>query len=412
MKPATPYAGPLSGVRVADLSMWWSAPLSTELFALMGAEVIKVEAIQRVDGWRLAARMAVDAGVEGAPNFNGVNVNKLGITLDLSRPEGRELLRPIVETADVLVENYSPRVMENLGLADDVLYGWNERLVILSMPGFGLESPWRDYVGFAPTIEQLSGLPVLTGYEAGPPTLSGNSLADPVAGYTGCLALLAALHDRDRTGKGQHVDLSQLEALTSLLGYALLTQELAGATPARRGNGHPCALRGCYPCRGEDRWAVVAAWSDKEFAALCGVIGHPEFAHDVRFSSLEQRLANRDIIDAAIGAWTSTLDPEVVAERLQAGGVPAAPVLGPAGLLADEHLRERGYWVDLDRDFVGRHPHPGLPFRFRRTPGEVREAAPTLGRDNRRVLGGLLGLDEAELSALEASGVIGTMPLE
>jgi crotonobetainyl-CoA:carnitine CoA-transferase CaiB-like acyl-CoA transferase len=391
--------------------MWWSAPLTTELFALMGAEVIKVESIQRVDGWRLAARMAAEVGIEGAPNFNGVNVNKLGITLDLASERGRELLRPLVERADALVENYSPRVMDNLGLTDELLWSWNPSLVILSMPGFGLDSPWRDYVGFAPTIEQLSGLPQLTGYEGGPPSISGNSLADPVAGYTGALALLAALHARQRTGRGQHADLSQLEALTSLLGGALLAEQ-CGKAPERAGNGHTEAVRGCYPCAGSDRWAAIAVYTDEEFRALCTVMNREDLAADARFATAQGRRDHVDELHRAVAAWTESLTPDEVAERVQGAGAPAAPVLSPSGLLADEHLRARGYWVDLDRPMVGRHPHPGLPFRFSRTPGEMREAAPTLGRDNRRVLGGILGLTDKELAELEAKQVIGTAPLE
>ena len=413
MEPFPSFPGPLRDVTIVDLSMWWSGPLATQLFALMGARVIKVESVQRVDGWRLAARMTADVGVEGAANFNGVNLNKLGITLDLSIERGRGLLRQLVEAADALVENYSPRVMGNLGLTDEVLWGWNERLVILSMPAFGLDSPWRDYVGFAPTIEQLSGLPQLTGYAGGPPSLSGNSLADPIAGFNGALALLAALHDRSRTGAPQHVDLSQLEALTSLLGHALLGQQFAGVSPARTGNAHPSAApRGCYPCQGTDRWLVIAVHSDAEFRSLCRAMGQPALAVDARFATHNDRLAHQAALDVLIGASTRGRDQVELASELQSLGVAAGPVLGPAGLLNDEHLRARGYWVELDRDVVGRHPHPGLPFRFSSTPGEVREAAPTLGRDNRRVLGELLGLDDEELHELEAANVIGTHALE
>jgi crotonobetainyl-CoA:carnitine CoA-transferase CaiB-like acyl-CoA transferase len=409
--PEEPGFGPLKGLTIVDLSMWWSGPLATQLFALMGARVIKVESIQRVDGWRAMARTGGDS-IERAPNFNGVNLNKLGITLDLSSERGREILGELVAGADALVENYSPRVMDNLGLDDDTLRGWKSDLVILSMPGFGLAGPWRDYVGFAPTIEQMSGLPELVGYAGGPPSLSGNSLADPIAGYTGCLALLAALHERERTGQGQHVDLSQLEALTSLLGYAFLSEQFNGAAPPRVGNALPGdAPRGCYPSLGDDRWVTVSVHSDGEFRSLCSVIGRPELAADVRFATRDARIRHRDEVDALVAEWTASFEALEAATILQAGGVTAGPVLGPAGLLADPHLKERGYWRDLDRAVVGRHPHPGVPFKFSVTPGLAYESAPTLGRDNRKVLGDLLGMDDAALAKLEADHVIGTTPL-
>lgn len=408
-----PRFGPLDGITVVDLSMWWSGPLTTQLFALMGARVIKVESVQRVDGWRLAARMSADVGLEGAPNFNGVNVNKLGITLDLGQDSGRQILRDLVVGADAVVENYSPRVMGNLGLSDDVLWAWKSDLVILSMPAFGLVGPWRDYVGFAPTIEQMSGLPELVGYPGGPPSLSGNSMADPIAGYSGALALLAALHDRSRTGEGQHVDLSQLESLTSLLGHAIIGSQLSGQAPPRVGNALLSdAPRGCYPCRAPDSWVVVSVRSDDEFRRLCGVLGREPLSTDIRFATATARVARREELDGIVSGWTTQFEPLEAATSLQSAGVTAGPVLGPAGLLEDPHLTDRGYWCELDREVVGRHPHPGVPFHFSRTPGRAYRAAPTLGRDNRKVLGELLGMDEQSLLSLEADQIIGTVPLD
>jgi len=405
--------GPLSNIKIVDLSMWWSGPLTTQLFALMGAEVIKVESIQRIDGWRLAVKMMADAGHESAHIFNGVNLNKQGITLDLSNEEGRKLLRRLVERADALVENYSPRVMGNLGLTDDVLYEWNPNLVILSMPAFGLTGPWRDYVGFAPTIEQLSGLPELTGERDGPPVLSGHSVADPTAGLSGCLALLAALRRAKATGRGCHVDLSQLEALTFLLGPALVAEQLTGSPPPRYGNGHPSAApHGVYPCEGEEQWVVLSVRTDSEWTSLCDAIGRPELAGDTRFSDALNRWRNQRQLDDLIGAWTARHSNTRAAELLQEAGVPSGPVYWPSQLLADPHLRERGYFVELDRDVVGRHPYPGIPFRFSRTPGRVVSAAPTLGQHNQAILQGLLGLSQEQIDALRAAQVIGEQPLE
>lgn len=395
-----PSRGPLTGLRVVDLSMFWSGPLTAELLAQYGAEVVKVESVQRVDGWR---GLAGAATIEESQLFNGVNLNKFGVTLDLTSPRGRELLRPLVERADVLVENFSPRVMGNFGLTDEVLHEWNPALVVLSMPAFGLTGPWRDYVGFAPTIEQLAGLPELTGYCNGPPALCGNSPADPCAGLTGLFALLATLH-ADRPGA--HVDLSQLEALTGLLAPELVAQQLHDGTPSRRGNSGPNAPEGCYPCAGEDHWMVIAAADDDAWAALDECAGR-RWSADPRFADAAARRANAAALDAEIAAWTRGLPASELATELQRRGVVAAPVLHASQLLADDHLRARGSRRRLARDHVPEVEYCVLPFKFAGTPGLVDRPAPTLGHDNDEILGGWLGCDEGELAMLRAERVIG-----
>lgn len=393
--------GPLAGIRVVDLSMFWSGPLAADLFAQYGADVVKVESVQRVDGWR---GLSGNPGIEGSNLFNGVNLNKSGITLDLTSTPGKELLRPLVEQADALVENFSPRVMGNFGLTDDVLHDWNPDLVILSMPAFGLTGPWGEFVGFAPTIEQLSGLPELTGYPDGPPALSGNSLADPCAGLAGCFALLATLQAGRR---GVHIDLSQLEALTGLLAPDLVHQQLTGAPVPRHGS--TCigvAPQGIYPAGGNDRWIVLGAGSDAEWSALATVAALG-WDSDERFATAADRLANVGALDAAIASWTAEHDNVPLAARLQAAGVAAAPVLRPAQLDDDGHLLARGSRVEMSRDHVPDARYTVLPFKFPATPGVVHRPGPTLGQDNDAVLGGRLGLSPEELAALRAARVIG-----
>jgi crotonobetainyl-CoA:carnitine CoA-transferase CaiB-like acyl-CoA transferase len=393
--------GPLTGIAIVDLSMFWSGPLATDLFAQYGADVVKVESVQRVDGWR---GLSGNPGIEGSNLFNGVNLNKSGITLDLTAARGRELLRPLVEQADALVENFSPRVMANFGLTDDVLLGWNPDLVILSMPAFGLTGPWGGFVGFAPTIEQLSGLPELTGYPDGPPALSGNSLADPCAGLAGCFALLATLH-AGRTGC--HVDLSQLEALTGLLAPDLLHQQVTGSAVPRHGSsGLGFAPQGIYPAAGTDRWIVLGAGTDAEWTALATVAALG-WGSDGRFTTAADRLANATELDGAIAAWTVGHDHAALAARLQAAGVPAAPVLTPAHLDDDGHLLARGARQQLSRAHVPDSRYTVLPFTFPATPGVVHRPGPTLGQDNDAVLGGRLGCSPAELAELRAARVIG-----
>jgi crotonobetainyl-CoA:carnitine CoA-transferase CaiB-like acyl-CoA transferase len=393
--------GPLTGVRVVDLSMFWSGPLAADLLAQYGADVVKVESVQRVDGWR---GLAGNTGIEGSNLFNGVNLNKSAVTLDLTSAEGRDLLRPLVAAADVLIENFSPRVMGNFGLTDDVLHGWNPDLVIMSMPAFGLTGPWGGFVGFAPTIEQLSGLPELTGYPDGPPALSGNSLADPCAGLAGCFAVLATLQAGRR---GSHIDLSQLEALTGLLAPDLLHQQLTGAALPRHGaSGIGVAPQGIYPSVGTDRWIVLGATDDAEWTALATVAALG-WATDERFTSPADRLANATALDGEIAAWTAQHDNTTLAARLQAAGVAAAPVLTPAHLDDDGHLLARGSRIEMSRDHVPDARYTVLPFKFPATPGVVHRPGPTLGQDNDAVLGGRLGLSPEQLDALRAARVIG-----
>jgi crotonobetainyl-CoA:carnitine CoA-transferase CaiB-like acyl-CoA transferase len=402
-----PDRGPLSGLRVVDLSMYWSGPLAADLLAQYGAEVIKVESVQRVDGWR---GMASDPGIERSNLFNSVNLNKLGITLDLTSEAGRELLQPLVRRADVLVENFSPRVMGNFGLTDDVLHRWQPSLIVLSMPAFGQSGPWRDFVGFAPTIEQLSGLPELTGYPDGPPMLTGNSVADPCAGLFGAFGLLAVLRHRRSSPGGAHIDFSQLEAMTSLLGPELIATQLGAPPPDRVGNSSSrIAPTGCYPAAGSDNWIVITAATDAAWDGL-NAVARRGWRDDHRFVSPEARLRHAGELDEELRAWTALHDAATLADDLQAHGVAAAPVSTPKSTYLDEHLAARGSTKELERDYVGPARYPVLPFKFSRSPGTVDRAGPTLGQDNDSVLGGLLGLSEANLAALRASRVIGESP--
>ncbi|MFV0526352.1 MAG: CoA transferase [Acidimicrobiales bacterium] len=402
--PARLDGGPLGGIRVVDLTMFWSGPLATELFAQYGADVVKVESVQRFDPWR---GFSLTPGIESSPVFNGVNLNKHGITLDLASGPGRELLRRLVEDADVLVENFSTRVMGNFGLGDEVLFDWNPDLVILSMPAFGLTGPWRDFVGFAPTMEQLSGLPELSGYPDGPPALSGNSISDPAAGLSGCFALLAALR-QGRTGI--RIDLSQLEALTGLIAPELIAVQADGSVPARHGSASPdFAPQGCYPAAEPDTWIVLGAPDDAAFAALADTAAGDglDLLGDPRFADPTSRRAHAAQLDRCLAAWTARHRHVDLARLLQAAGLPAAPVLRPSDLHHDAHLAARGSFQELDRDAVGPARHLVLPFRFPATPGVVRSASPTLGRDNDAILGGRLGLSAEDLAGLRADGIIG-----
>lgn len=400
----------MQGVRILDLSMGWAGPLATMLLADFGAEIVKVESTRHLDWWRgsVAPQSLDDRPYERAPTFNGVNRNKYGCTLDLNDPRGKALLKRLAVICDVLVENFTPRVMENLGLTYDVLRGLNPSLIMLSMPGFGSTGPWRDYAGFGNTVEALSGVTALTGYPDGAPTLCSNAYGDPIAGMGGAIALMMALLHRRKTGEGQHIELSHQELVTHHVSGALMDYQMNGRVQGRKGNRHPwMAPHGVYPCRGEDNWVAIAVSSDPEWRGLCGTLGLDAAWADARFRDTPGRWQHQEEINKILPAATAAWDKKELAERLQGAGIAAAPVLSNGEVLEDPQVQARDSFVWQDRRFAGNHPYPGVAARLSATPGTVRKAAPCLGEDNALVLGGLLGVEEDELESLVRDGVIG-----
>ena len=398
----------LAGVRVVDLSMGWAGPLAARNLADMGADVIKVEGCVRFDWWRgwEATQEWIDSdGAEKNPAFNMVNRNKRDITLDLSTPQGADLLKRLVALSDVVVENYSAGVLPKLGLDYAVLAEANPTLVMISMPAFGTDGPWSGYRAYGSTVEQASGLPHLSGTPEHPPTMMHVALGDPVGGLNGAAALLTALRAKKRTGRGQYLDLSQSQSLFPLGIQGILTQSATGEAPPRLGNRSPrYAPHGVYPCAGDDEWITIAVLNEAQwraFAAHTGISG---------FGDVEDRLTRADELDRAVAAYTKNQVAELLAGELQAVGVPAAQVASSLELASDPHLAARGFWKLLERDVVGELPHPAAPYRVGEAPFDIDRPAPTLGQHNREVLTELLGLADAEIDALERRGVIGNKP--
>ena len=398
----------LAGVRVVDLSMGWAGPLAARNLADMGADVIKVEGCVRFDWWRgwEATQEWIDSdGAEKNPAFNMVNRNKRDITLDLSTPEGADLLKRLVALSDVVVENYSAGVLPKLGLDYNVLAEVNPALVMISMPAFGTDGPWSGYRAYGSTVEQASGLPHLSGTPEHPPTMMHVALGDPVGGLNGAAALLTALRAKKRTGRGQYLDLSQSQSLFPLGIQGILTQSATGEAPPRLGNRSPRhAPHGVYPCAGDDEWITIAVLTETQwraFAAHSGIRG---------FGDTEDRLARADELDRDVAAYTKNQVAELLAGELQAVGVPAAQVASSLELASDPHLAARNFWKLLERDVVGELPHPAAPYRVGEAPFDIDRPAPTLGQHNREVLTELLGLGDAEIDALERRGVIGNKP--
>ncbi|MGH7778835.1 MAG: CaiB/BaiF CoA transferase family protein [Candidatus Binataceae bacterium] len=405
-----------SQIRVLDLSMGWAGPLAGQMLAEMGAEVIKVEDTHYFDWWRGSLSMAAPEAqpIERAATFNTANRGKLGVTIDLLNPRGIELVKRIVAHADILIENYSPGVMERFGLTYEILAPINPRLIMISMPSFGYGGPETFSRGYGNTVEAMAGVTGLARYhdDEQPYTLS-NALGDPVSGLTGTFGILAALHEREKTGRGQWIELAQVESVIPLLAEQILEYQLSGNVPRPRGNRHPeFAPHGIFRCATaeEDSWIAIAAYRDDQWRALADALGIAHLASDPRFSDAARRKANEDALDAEINGALAAISVDDAVARLSAAGVYAAPVNSAPAVLGDAQLHARGYFVPVERAIVGTHLYPGAVARMSATPATQEVPAPLLGEHNAQVFGGLLRMTAAELVELEAAGVIGTAP--
>ena len=403
---------PLQGVRVLDLTAWQAGPLATMILGDFGAEVIKIEAPQRLDGWRGGAGLDADRAYERSPIWNAINRSKLGISLDLAAPQGRAVFLRLVADADVVLENFTPRVMGQLGLGYDTLRAVNPRIVMASLSGFGRSGPWRDYAAFAFPTEEVSGMAFLNGAHDGPPVLTGASVTDAMVAAMGAFAVVAALERRARTGLGDDIDLSQVETLTTFIAGELLQAQTTGADPHRRGNERSgLCPHGLYPCLPTGDLIAIAVRDDVEWRRLCGVLSRADLCDDDELAGAAGRERNRQRVDDAVRAWTADLDGATAVEALQAHGIPAAIAVRATQQAVDEQLWARDFFRILDRDEVGAHPYPGPVVRLSDTPAIIDRPAPLYGQHTDQVLRDLLGLSDADLDALRAAGVTSTEPL-
>ncbi len=412
--PATDdAASPFAGLKVFDLSTFWAGAYLTCYLGAFGADVIKVESIQRPDGHRYSGSLLrnSDDWYERGPLWQGTNLNKRDITLDLASQAGRELALRLAAEADVVVENFSPRVVEQFGLDYDSLVTINPDVIMVRMPGFGLQGPWRDFVGWALNIEQLAGMSAVTGYPDGPPcNLQGP--ADPIAGVHATVALLAALEHKRRTGEGQLIEVAQIEVGAAVTAEPVIEYSLTGQVREREGNRHRVFAQGVYPAGGEDEWVAISVRDDADWATLVDVLGRPELGHDLRFASPEARLKNHDALDEALSAWTAGLPADDVSDMLRRRGVPAERLMTADRMYDVDQLAARGFYTDLEHRLTGRMRFPGWPFRI--TPGPTRHhrsPSPTLGQHNDEVLGAL-GISDSRLIELRTEGVIGERLVE
>ena len=417
---------PLEGITVIDLTQAWAGTYATSLLGDMGADIIKIEARNRPDVWRGSvdpelAAFAPHYYLGGDPGpkpynknclFHSVNRNKRSVTLNLLMAEGVALFEGLVKKGDIVIENFTPRVMGNLGLGYDALKEVNKGLIMLSMPGYGTTGPLKDCRGVGGTVEPMSGMSSLIGYPGGPPTNHGAMYPDPIAGMMAVCALLMALHHRRRTNVGQFIDLSQQETSTSLLTTALMDYAMNGRIAKRQGNRHPFMVpHGNYRCRGNDEWIAITVASDEEWRKLVQAMGNPSWADSGRFATPLARRRNEDELNRQIEAWTAQCDKHELMGKLQAVGVAAGAVHAPREVIDDPHLQARGFITDLDYREAGRIKTPGVAWKMSATPGRIWRTAPNLGEDSEYVLRQYLGITPDEYRELVEKGVTGEEPV-
>ncbi len=412
----TPYSKspqrPLVGIRVLDLTTAVAGPVASLLLGALGAEVLRIET-----PWARPARPASALPHRGEgpdqpwnreARLNELANSKRSVALNLATAEGRAVFLDLVECSDVVIENYSPRVMGNFGLEWDALRERNPQIIYVAMPAFGKSGPWRDRISYGPGIDAMSGLSWLTGYADGAPLKPGNFYCDQNAGLHAAVSTVVALIARCRVG-GQTVELSMLEGELQLIGEALVGQQLSGREPTRIGNQHSSAApHGVYPTQpvldDADSWIAIACRSDQEWLALLEVWRDDSIRSDKRFATGLRRWKHRAELDAMLASWTIGFDPMDLADQLQRAGAPASPVMGARTLLRDEQVLARQSVGGLPHPQVGLSPAPQAAFRLSRTPAPPKSAAPLFAVDTVPVLRDILGYSDERIAELIDSG--------
>ena len=406
--PSASNAGALAAYRVLDFGWVLAGAIPGMVLSDMGAEVIKVETRQRLDYMRMGRPIVGDQpDPEQNPMFHNVNRGKLSITLNISEPEAVELAKRLVAECDVVIENFSPGVMDRLGLGYETLRGIKPDIIMASISSTGQEGPLRDLRAYAPSIGALSGLDSTMGYEGGGPLGLKHAFGDICGALHAVFAIVSSLYRRNRTGEGQYIDVSMLRATVVTQGVGLMEHALTGRALQPRGNYDPTMVPyGNYPCAGDDQWISIAVANDDEWQGLLTAMGSPGWAEDQRFASQYRRQRHRRELDALLSQWTTRHEPNSLTGLLQDHGVAAAPVLSAEERLFHPHFMERGLYSDIDHPALGAEPIFNLMWGLNKTPSSVRRHAPLMGEHNRQVLCGTLGLTESALTELEERQVV------
>jgi crotonobetainyl-CoA:carnitine CoA-transferase CaiB-like acyl-CoA transferase len=409
------FRRPLAGVRVVDFTNAVAGPIASSLLGHLGAEVIKVEPPngrpRRAAGTAPLLEGGEDRPWDRVLLFNAFNHGKRSVCLDVTQPAGREVFLRLVAQSDVVVQNFAPRVTGNLGLSYEALRERRADVIMVSMPAFGLDGPYRDRISYGPGIDAMSGLSHLTGHADGTPLKPGNFFCDQNAAVHAAFATLAALRHRAQTGEGQHIELAMIEGEFQVLADAYLDFVMNGRERMRMGNRHErFAPHGVYACAGDDAWVAIACEDDAQWRAFCSVMNEPALAADPRFASAAARKANEEALDAYVAAWTASRDHYAVQRALQAAGVPAAAVLDAGELLRDPHVLARHGFEYPFTPNAGPTPYPRPAFTLSGTPVPLETPAPGFAADNDYVFGQLLGMSSNEIAQLVAERVTAREP--
>ena len=359
-----PDGMPLKTYRVLDLSRIWAGTYCTKLFADMGAEIIKMESLSVYDSHRgpVSPARGIAAYPDGEPGdepwnrngwFNCLHMSKYGVTLELTKPEGRQVFEQLVSISDVVIENFRQGSLERLGYTYENLRNLRPDLIYVSMPAFGNTGPWKGYLGYGIGQEQLSGMAHMTGYRGEGPMKSGINHGDPITGSHAAGVLMAALRHRRKTGNGMFIDVSQQESSVALMGPEVLAYQMTGQEPERLGNrSRWYAPSNSYPCAGEDRWVTIAATNEEQWRSLAKAMGVPGLAEDPRFSTADKRQQNHDDLDEVITEWTTDQEASMITQQLQDAGVPSGPVLRGPDLLENSHYKDRHTFITVDLSLI------------------------------------------------------------
>ena len=395
----------LRGIRVLDFTWIHAGPSATRILSDQGAEVIKVEsnnALSVIGG-------PASATARGLGQRHNWNAGKLSISLNMKTAQGIDIAKRLAAVSDVVAENFSGRVMPSWGLEYDSIRVINPSIIMLSMSGFGRTGPWKDRVSYGQTLQAWSGFTQLTGFPDTDPSGPASAYSDAVGGMAGAQAVLLALMHRARTGRGQWLDVSQYESLSSLLETLVLDMSVNGAdaVSTRTGNRAPYgggAPHGAYRCRGEDRWVAITVFTDEEWRALVDAVGNPQWADDPRFATAEGRERNADSLDALVESWTVQHAAEEVMGRLQAAGIAAGVVQTGEDLSRDPQLKERGFFRRVPDHQGEQRTIESAPYKLSCTPGSVTRGAPAFAADMTYVLRELLGMSDDEVEDCAIAG--------
>lgn len=420
---------PLEDIRVVEITVYFSGPFSTWLLAAMGAEVIRVESIQRKPDigryfsmWPTKEMLETKTkniyypeGEAGETPwnrnalFNRTAWNKKSCCINLLDPMGKAVFKELIKNSDVFIENNSPKTMEKLGLGPDDLLSANPRLICINMPSYGSTGPYSNYVGWGDNAEALTGHHWLRGYadESHPMSNTPVFHMDSTGGVGAAIAAMIGLNKRKQTGQGIAIDFAQIESLLPQLGEIFMDRAWNGRNQRAMGNRHPSAIQGCYRCRGEDKWINITINDEEEWKGLCRAMGNPEWTTKEVFSSHQLRYENHDEFDHYLEEWTITRDNFELFHVLQKEGVPAGPVYNERETYNDPQLHARGFFESISHKDTGTFLYPGFLWNMSRTPSKVTLPPCDLGEHNEYVFKEILGLSDAEIEKLTNEKIIG-----